>query len=275
MTVIAMPREMGTLGKDVAFGVAEQLGLEAVHRELVERDVAERMNVGQSVVHQFLEGTPSLWDRWKIDSKQISQYTAEEMLQLAVKGNVLIRGWGAVSLLRRVPHVLCIRVCAPMEFRIKAMMERLDVESGVARREITNSDKAHLRSAQIRNVSDWTNATNFDLVLNAERIPIADCVEQVISLARSDAFAETPESKSVLSDLLIETRINNKLSLKENGYLLNHGVGVNVTDKVVVISGAVDSKEIAERAYRLASATEGVRHVEKNLTVIPSGYVGT
>ena len=98
MTVIAMPREMGTLGKDVALGVAEQLGIEVVHHELVEREIAGRMDIGESAVHQFLEGTPSLWDRWKIDSKKLSRYTAEEMLALAAKGNVLIRGWGAVSL---------------------------------------------------------------------------------------------------------------------------------------------------------------------------------
>jgi len=40
MTVIAMTREMGSLGKDVAFGVAEKMGLEVVHHELVERDIA-------------------------------------------------------------------------------------------------------------------------------------------------------------------------------------------------------------------------------------------
>ena len=42
MTVIAMTREMGTRGKDVAAGLAERLGIEVVHHEVVERHLAER-----------------------------------------------------------------------------------------------------------------------------------------------------------------------------------------------------------------------------------------
>ena len=48
MTVIAMTREMGTLGKDVAAGVSEKLGIEVIHHELVERQLAERLNTSAS-----------------------------------------------------------------------------------------------------------------------------------------------------------------------------------------------------------------------------------
>ena len=223
MTVIAMPREMATLGKDVALGVAKELGLQVVHRELVENDIAKRMDVDQSTVHQFLEGTPQLWDRWKLDPKKLYRQTAQEMLELSERGNVLIRGWGAVTLLRSVPHVLCVRVCAPMEFRIKVLMERLGLDSeDAARSEIVKNDKAHERSASLRNVSDWTNATNFDLVLNTERMPVAHCVDQISRLAASEVFSETPESAQVLSELLRQTRLRNALSLKEDVEILDH-----------------------------------------------------
>ena len=36
---------------------------------------------------------------------------------LAQDGGVVIRGWGAIGLLRDVPNILKVRVCAPMEFR--------------------------------------------------------------------------------------------------------------------------------------------------------------
>ena len=85
MTVIAMPREMATLGKDVALGVAKELGLQVVHRELVERDIAERMDVNRSTVHQFLEGTPRLWDRWKLDPKSFIAKPRKRCLSLRKK----------------------------------------------------------------------------------------------------------------------------------------------------------------------------------------------
>jgi cytidylate kinase len=274
MTVIAMPREMGTLGKEVAFGVAERLGLEAVHRELVELEVAARMNVGQLAVHQFLEGRPSLWERWQIDPNKLAQFTAEEMLERAAKGNVVIRGWGAVTLLRRIPHVLCVRVCAPMAFRVREMVDRLGMDAEVAHREIINNDKAHLRSAQSRNVFDWTNSTNFDLVLNTERVPIADCIDRVVELATCDAFTETPASNRILADLLMETRIRNKLSLREHGSIMSHGLEVFAADGEVTISGAVYDKALADQAYLVAATVDGVKHVERRITIVPTSYLG-
>ena len=121
MAVIAMTREMATLGKDVAAGLAERLGLDIVHHELVEHDIAERSGMRESEVHRFLEGEASLLERWKIDRKRLSRYTAQEILELAVKGNVLIRGWGAEYLLRAVPHVICVRICAPTAACVSAM----------------------------------------------------------------------------------------------------------------------------------------------------------
>jgi hypothetical protein len=51
--------------------------------------------------------------------------TNEEILGLAQRGNVLIKGWGAATMLCEVPHVISARVCAPMEFRVRVVMERL------------------------------------------------------------------------------------------------------------------------------------------------------
>ena len=135
MAVITMTREMATLGKDVAAGLAERLGLTVIHHEIVERDIAERAGMRESEVHRFLEGKTSLFERWKVDKKRLSRYTAQEVLELAAQGNVLIRGWGASYLLRSVPHIVCVRVCAPMPFRENVLMQRLGInDAAVARR---------------------------------------------------------------------------------------------------------------------------------------------
>jgi len=62
---------------------------------------------------------------------------------LAQRGNVLIKGWGAATLLRDMPQVISARVCAPMEFRVRVMMERLGrKDAGAVREEIERFDAA-------------------------------------------------------------------------------------------------------------------------------------
>ena len=113
MAVIAMTREMGTLSKDVAAGLAERRGLDVVHHNVVKQDIVASSGLPESEVHRFLEGEASLLERWRIDRNRMSRCTAEEILELAAKDNVLIRGWGSSYLLRSVPHVVCVRICAP------------------------------------------------------------------------------------------------------------------------------------------------------------------
>jgi hypothetical protein len=56
MPVIAMTREMGSGGRDVARGVSDKLGLRVILHEMVEHDLAEHMHVKESAVHHLLEG---------------------------------------------------------------------------------------------------------------------------------------------------------------------------------------------------------------------------
>ena len=56
MTIIAMTREMGSLGKEVAREFARRMNYSVVHHELVEESSARSGE--QSEVYRFLEGPP-------------------------------------------------------------------------------------------------------------------------------------------------------------------------------------------------------------------------
>src|SRR4051795_7460832 len=125
MPIIAITREMGSLGKDVARGLGEELGLPVIYHEVIDH-LADRMRVRKSHVIRLLDGSANLLERLTADKTSLSIFTADEIVSLALqtKGAV-IRGWGATHLLREVPHAVCVRVCAPFEVRKRRMMERL------------------------------------------------------------------------------------------------------------------------------------------------------
>ena len=149
MPVIAMTREMGSGGREVAQRVADRLNLTLVLHQMVEHGIAEHLHVQEGAVHHLLEGGATLLERLRTGNKRLAHYTAEEVLELANQGNVLIRGWGACVVLRGVPHVVRVRVCAPMEVREQSVMERSDVKyKAGARREIERNDAAHRRTLQ-------------------------------------------------------------------------------------------------------------------------------
>ena len=262
MTVIAMTREMATLGKDVAAGLADRLGLEVVHHELVEHDIAERAGMRESEVHRFLEGEASLLERWRIDRKRLSRYTAQEILELAAKGNVLIRGWGAAYLLRTVPHVVCVRICAPMPFRARVLMKRMGIaDPASARREIERNDAAHNGTMQHMFGIDWMEAALYAVTLNTSRVPPADCVAHIARLCESEAFEETEVSRAVLMDQLIDARVRSALGERFDASLSAVGIDLEVKNGKVTLSGAIGDERLIAEIVRRVHAVDGVTEV--------------
>jgi cytidylate kinase len=269
MTVIAMTQEMATLGKDVALGVCEQLGQQQVRHEVGDV-VAGRMQVKKSLIRRIREGKAGKLEKWSADEKTISIFTAEEVLDLAVNGNVLIRGWGATLLLRSVPHIPCIRVCAPFELRVKRLMERLETDDeALARREIELDDATRAaRMGEAFNVT-WGDPTLYDLTLNTERIAIATCVDQVVALAKAAEFRETPESRRFLEDLALQARV--RAALKADPRTSEIDISVEVVGGNVALRGiVVDSAEKA-LVREVVGSLPGVKGVVDELRTMSGG----
>jgi cytidylate kinase len=244
MTVIAMTQEMASLGKDVALDLCEKLGLQQVRHEVGDV-VAGRMQVKKSLIRRIREGKASTIEKWTADEKTISIFTAEEVLDLAARGNVLIRGWGATLLLRSVPHIPCVRVCAPFEVRVKRLMARLETDDeALARREIAQDDAARAaRMGEHFNVT-WGDPTLYDLTLNTERVAIPTCVDDVIALTRAPEFQETPESRQYLLDLALQAR--GRATLKADPRTAGIDIALEVKDGRIKLRGiVVDDREKA------------------------------
>jgi cytidylate kinase len=269
MTVIAMTQEMASLGKDVALGVCEALGLQQVRHEVGDV-VAGRMSVKKSLIRRIREGKAGKVEKWAADEKTISIFTAEEVYDLAVKGNVLIRGWGATLLLRSVPHVPCIRVCAPLELRVRRLMQRLETDDEeLARREIEVDDAARAaRMGEHFNVA-WGDPTLYDLTLNTERVAIATCVEQVIALARSTGFQETPQSRRALEDLALQARA--RAALKSDARTAAIDVLVEVAGGVVTLRGIVVDDAEKALSREVVARLPGVKSVADELRTMAGG----
>ena len=206
MTVIAMTREIGSRGSEVAAGVAAALGLEIINSEIVVPHVAGSLGVDESAVQRYLDGQASLFDRWQIDARNLSRYTLDQILNLALKDNVLIRGWGAAALFQGIRGVICVRVCAPMALRVRVMMERLGVNDAEAmQREIERFDSGHSRAIRAAFNFDWNDALQYDIVLNSARVAIDDSVKAVCDLAQHQRNRDASETKAALAERLQET----------------------------------------------------------------------
>lgn len=266
MPLIAMTREMGSLGKDVAAAVANRLGKPLVHHEIIDQ-LANKMRLRKSHVIRFLDGKANMWERLTTDKTSLAIYTADETLALAERNSVsVIRGWGAAHLLRPISHVVCVRVCAPLALRVERMKQRLNTDDeDFVVGEIKASDEAHGAITRRHFGVNWQDPELYDLVLNTERVPIDECVDEVLRLVNHRDFGETDASRARLADLSLQARI--RAALREVPDTSKIDVTIEVRNKVATLSGMVDTAAERERAEQVAAGVDDVASVDNRLRV--------
>ena len=260
MTIVAVTREMGTLGKDVATGLGEALGLPVIYHEIID-NLADRMRVRRSHVVRLLDGKAGLFERLSADRTSLFLHSAEEVIDFARQGGgAVIRGWGATHLLRDVPHAICVRVCAPLEVRRQRMMERLNTDdTATVEAEIHSNDEAHTAIMRRHFGIRWTEAEHYDLVLNTKRVSVSECVDEVLNLARLPKFAATDASRQQLEDLALTARVRAALRRSPEGR--DTKVDISVESGVVTLSAPHLKTDERLALVEIVVGVPGVRDV--------------
>jgi cytidylate kinase len=266
MPLIAMTREMGSLGKDVASAVSARLGKPVVHHEIID-NLANKMRLRKSHVVRFLDGKANIWERLTTDKTSLSIYTADETIALAESGDVsVIRGWGSAHLLRPIQHVVCVRVCAPMKVRVQRMMERLDSddEEFIAN-EIRLSEEAHAAITRRHFGVNWQDPEQYDVVLNTERVSIEKCADEVIALTANGQFQETEESVQMLANLALETHV--RAALRADPRTEKMRIAITASRGVVTLTGIVERGLEPVNASEVAAAVPRVKEINNELKI--------
>lgn len=272
MPLIAMTREMGSLGKDVASAISERLGKPVVHHEIIDQ-LANKMRLRKSHVVRFLDGKANIWERLTTDKTSLSIYTADETLALAESNNVaVIRGWGSAHLLRPIQHVICVRVCAPMKIRVQRMMERLNSDDeAFITNEIKLSEEAHAAITRRHFGVNWQDSEQYDLVLNTERVSIDECADEVLSLVDNPQFQESTQSVQMLANLALETHV--RAALRADSRTEKMHIAISADQGVVTIAGIVDRGVEPLHASEVTAGVPRVKEIRNELKIAASSRV--
>lgn len=264
MPIVAMTREMGSLGKDVAQGVSEALGIPLYYEEVVDH-LADRMRLRKSHVTRLLDGSAGILERMTADKTSLSIFAAEEIVKLAQQDKgAVIRGWGATHLLRSVPHAVCVRVCAPFELRKSRMMQRLGTDDAEkVAMEVRDNDEAHAAIIRRHFNLNFADAEHYDLVLNTERMSVAHCVEQVLHVVRSADFAVTAASRQALADLALSWQV--RAALRHSPRTRGMRVTVRADGATVHFNGAGYSAEDRAAMREVVQAVPGVKDINDGM----------
>lgn len=266
MPVIAMTQEMGSLAKDVALELAATMNLAVMRHEVVDH-VADKMHVSTSLINRLREGKAGLIERATTDAERVALYSAEELFELATKGNVVLRGWGATCLLRPVPHVVTVRITRSFNKRVEWLLHHLETDDReFAENEIRRSDNAHAVRMHRQFGVTWGDPVLYDIVLNTDRLSVHSCVEQIRQLTTRPEFQESEASRQLLANLALAARV--RAALKANESTQDVSITIDAQGSRVILSGIVVNGHEQGEVEKVAAQVPGVAGVENRLRLM-------
>lgn len=270
MAIITISRGSMSGGEALAACLTEKLGYPTIGREVIV-SAAEKLGVSEETLSQKIARGPGLWERMTTNRKFYVVAVQAALAEHAAKGELIYHGHAGHLLLRGIPSVLRVRLIAPMELRVRAVMEKQHLNRDAAEEYIEHIDEDRVRWTKFLYGVDWSDPALYDVVINLEKMTIASACHMVCEAAKQPEYATTETVKTRLGDFLLACRV--KLALATNVQTRDVDLGVRADGGAVEISGElpsagmlthVSSKDELE-IRRTAEKVEGVKAVLLNL----------
>ncbi len=194
MSVVTIRGQLGSGAPDIGKLVADKLQTDYVDREIIAK-VAEVLNTKTQdvIAKEMLPGTfmeriaealgrgsggyevgyegayAPTWEMPLDDTRYLAGLKSI-IKELAGSKSIVICGRGSQFILKDYPGVLHVLIVAPLEMRLKRVMENLKVEEESAQKEIARSDRSRREFIKRYFQAELENPMSYDLVLNAEHL---------------------------------------------------------------------------------------------------------
>ena len=178
--VIVIGRQYGSGGHTIGKILADKLGFDFYDQEIIEMAAGttgmtsefiekREETMTNSLLYDLVNQMYQYGDK-KEEAPKDKIYAAESKVikELADKGNCVIIGRCSDYVLRDDERVLKVFFNAPIESRIKRVMERLGMEYSNAQHKIRKEDKYRADNYRYYTGRIWGASANFDLTINTD-----------------------------------------------------------------------------------------------------------
>ncbi|MBR9985442.1 MAG: cytidylate kinase-like family protein [Desulfosarcina sp.] len=187
LPVITLSREPGSGGKLVAKAVADRLGLDLFHQELINA-MAENADTTTRVIRTLDERGLSMIEDWVSAAISERHLWPDEVSRLLMRvigaigrhGKAIIVGRGANFVLPP-ENRFRVRIIAPLELRVNRVAETYGVSKKEAKRHVLRTESD--RRAFVRKYfhSDIGDPANYDLILNTGTLSVESAAAAICS----------------------------------------------------------------------------------------------
>jgi cytidylate kinase len=270
MPIITVSRGSMSGGQELAECVSSALGVPCLGREILV-NAAAKLGVPEQVLAKKMERGPGLWDRLTLERRIYVVAVQAALAEKIETGSLVYHGLAGQLLLRNVPAVLRLRLIAPLQARIRTVMERQGLSHQAAEQYIKDVDENRVRWTRFMYNVDLQDPQIYDMMINLEKMSLRSACNVVVEAARQPEFEITERVRAQLADFGLTCRV--KVAFATHPASRGLDLQVTANNGNVEIIGEVPqpvmlthaSSRWEQELTQIAKSVEGVRRVELSI----------
>jgi cytidylate kinase len=188
---VAISREVGALGSELARKIGKRLDWPVYDREIIDL-IAEESGLRTELLNSvdehdrswLVEAMSSFAHQGAVTSAGYVHHLVRVLTALAANGNCVIVGRGAPALLPRAT-TLRLRVVAELGDRVRQIARMHGLSEEDASAEVARLDRERTRFVQHHFHRDVADPRHFDLVINTSRFSLDACADLAVEALKA------------------------------------------------------------------------------------------
>lgn len=189
-TIVTIGRQYGSGGRMIGMKLAEELGIKCYNSELLV-EAAKDSGLCKEIfdkndekpISAFLAFTPTSYESGEMPlNHRVFLAQMQTIRNIADRESCVIVGRCADYVLKDYPNVMKVFVHAPLEDRVKRIIERDGIAPGKAEKRVKRIDKERASYYNFYSTKKWGVIESYDLCINSSAFGIDGCVKMIKSM---------------------------------------------------------------------------------------------
>ncbi|TRZ85163.1 cytidylate kinase-like family protein [bacterium] len=208
MPIITIRGQYGSWSAEIGEMIAQKLNIDYVDREIIAGVAEQLRRPNMSIekkemppitllerIAEVMEQTAYLGDNiyagiysplWEISLNDTNYLSGLEHVikQLAGSQSIVIRGRGSQFILKDFPGAFHVLIVAPIEVRVKRVMEKMKLDEEDARKEMARIDDGSYEFVKRYFKANISDPINYDIVINTNHVSIEGATSIIAEAVR-------------------------------------------------------------------------------------------